>query len=258
QALLFAKDRLEVQVALDRAKLYLISQKQEDNSFGNAYSTSWALQALKALGENVSSSGLADLQAEDGGLLKDDSLNNRIWATAYAIPSAEGKSWSSILQSFEKPQVVAEPEVTTAETPEAALLSIQVEVEKIGLAVAALEPQVALLYNQHLARLAQERVIASIAQEVARVSEEARPLAQANALVEAEPQEEVEFQISAVAEERSSTSAQVASVESAFPASNGLGAKQIVLLIVAASAIFLLAGGTNLVSPLLRKLAMRV
>ncbi|MDO8633410.1 MAG: prenyltransferase/squalene oxidase repeat-containing protein, partial [Candidatus Wildermuthbacteria bacterium] len=248
QALLFAKDKLEVQVALDRAKLYLISQKQEDNSFGNAYSTSWALQALQALGENVSSSGLADLQAEDGGLLKDDSLNNRIWATAYAIPAAEGKSWSSILQSFEKPQVVAEPEVTTAETPEAVLLSIQVEVEKIGLAVAALEPQVALLYNQHLAKIQQEQRVASISQEIARVQNE----------IEKSDQASFETASQAKLEQKPATSVQVASVENAFPVSGGLGAKQFILLIVAASAIFLLAGGTNLVSPLLRKLAMRV
>ena len=247
-----------VQEALAKAKTYLESKKRETGSFGNAYSTSWAMQALKALGESVSSSSLAAFQAEDGGLLKDDSLSNRIWATAYAIPAAEGKSWNSILQSFEKSvtstnaENLAKP--SSIELGLAKLLAIQAEVQRIEFAVAVLEPQVALLYNQHLAKVQEEQRVASITQEIARVQNE---IAVLQASQETGFQKEVEPQAPVVAEERSLALAQVASVESAFPESNGFATKQIVLLIVAASAIFLLAGGTNLVSPLLKKVMVR-
>ncbi|MBI2642570.1 MAG: hypothetical protein HYW97_01875, partial [Candidatus Wildermuthbacteria bacterium] len=160
----------------------------------------------------------------------------RIWATAYAIPAAQGRSWGAILQSFEKPAQEAglQKEV---ELRAEILLSIQAEVQRIELAVEELKPQVALLYNQYLARVQVEQRVASTGQEA-------------------------ELQSSAITEERSSvstpTSAQAASVENAFPASGGLGIKQVVLLVIAGFAIFFLMGGTNLVTPLLRKLVMKV
>lgn len=267
QALVGAKDKLEVQSALDRAKLYLISQKKEDGTFGNAYSTSWALQALKVLGENVSSAGLATFQAGDGGLLENDSLNNRIWATAYAIPAALGKPWGDILQSFEKEaELLKEAELqavnlsgTSSELVPDKLLAIQEEVEKIQLAVEALQPQVALLYNQYLASLPKVDTVARINQEIEQVRNEIASL----------QTKETEFQADEAAEERNSVSAQkelsqapdvttqTASVAESLPSSNGLGARQVALLVVAGFAIFFLAGGTNLASPFLRKILVR-
>ncbi|OHA68958.1 MAG: hypothetical protein A3J57_01180 [Candidatus Wildermuthbacteria bacterium RIFCSPHIGHO2_02_FULL_49_12b] len=254
-----------VQEALTKAKTYLESKEDETGSFGNAYSTSWALQALSALGENVSSSSLADLQADDGGLLQSDSLNNRIWATAYAIPAAQGKSWSSILQSFQKPALnLVGP--SSAELGPTKLLAIQQEVEKIELALTVLEPQIALLYNQYLAVAQEEQRVAGlpagqagITQEIARVQNEIAVLQSQNPageILETEVPEE-ESGVVAITQQEPPAN-EVASVESAFPTSGGLGSRQIVLLVIAGFAIFLLAGGTNLVSPFLRKIIVRM
>jgi len=99
--------------ALVNARVYLHAQQKNDGGFGNSFSTSWALQAVAALGESPSNwapSGytpldyLAGLQQQDGGIdAVLASADMRVWATAYAIPASLGKTWDSLLASFPKP-----------------------------------------------------------------------------------------------------------------------------------------------------------
>ncbi len=100
-----------VSVAMGRAENYLKSS-ETGGGFGTSYATSWALQAIAALGQSPSQwqqgsvtplSYLAGYQQTDGGVevstTPDDS---RVWATSYAIPAALGESWPAMLSSFPK------------------------------------------------------------------------------------------------------------------------------------------------------------
>ncbi|MEK7106833.1 MAG: hypothetical protein AAB899_01430 [Patescibacteria group bacterium] len=118
--------------ALSSAKSYLHEQQKINAGFGpgdgNSFSTGWAIQAIYALGDSISNwtkntlspiDYLSAQQDRDGGVPKNEvSGNTRAWATAYAIPAAERKTWHSLLSSFEKPETVApkvqEPATTTA------------------------------------------------------------------------------------------------------------------------------------------------
>ena len=107
-----------VNLALEKAKNYLISTQGNDGGFydsfssiSNSSSTSWALQALSTdstLGVNIEKADgyLADKQQEDGGVDTSDYVDNRIWATAYAIPAISHKPWSEVMSNFSK---VVEP-----------------------------------------------------------------------------------------------------------------------------------------------------
>jgi len=87
-----------------------------DGGFGNSFATTWAMQAIAALAEDPDDwrkngqspqSFLAAKQAADGGLEKDDAYpDNRVWATAYALPAVQKKTWLEVMKSFTKP---AEP-----------------------------------------------------------------------------------------------------------------------------------------------------
>ena len=98
--------------ALTDARSFLVNAQSADASFGNSFSTSWAIQGIAALGESASnwSKGgatpltyLASLQRTDGAIeLGTDSQQNREWVTAYAIPAAQQKTWRSLLSSFPK------------------------------------------------------------------------------------------------------------------------------------------------------------
>ncbi len=101
--------------AKTKARNYLMGRQQNDGGFGGggSFSTSWALQAIAALSEsssqwvvnnNTPDDYLYSLQEGDGGLepMAAD-INSRIWATAYAIPAAQGKPWAVILSSFIRP-----------------------------------------------------------------------------------------------------------------------------------------------------------
>jgi len=109
--------------SLQGAKNFLRNSQEADGSFdNNTVSTSWALQAITALGESVSSwennnknpiDFLALHQKNDGGF-EDASttLGTRIWTTAYVIPAALNKTWSEILNSFPK-QIQNDATLTT-------------------------------------------------------------------------------------------------------------------------------------------------
>lgn len=114
QALASADNLTGVSEALNRAKTYLHTQQDGDGSFdGNVFSTSWAMQAIEAFGESDSEwspdgdspeNFLAGVQSGDGGVLEEsESIETRVWATAYAIPAVREATWLSLLSSFSKP-----------------------------------------------------------------------------------------------------------------------------------------------------------
>jgi|GEM_PF-863842 hypothetical protein len=95
--------------ALTKASTFLQTSEQSDGGFGNISSSSWAIQAMNALGASWTKSGktpanyLGAQQATDGAALPaTETLSNRIWTTSYAIPAALGKPWSNIMQSVSK------------------------------------------------------------------------------------------------------------------------------------------------------------
>ncbi len=117
--------------ALVKAASYLENSQGVDGGWGNVSSTSWAMQAEAALVTSWVKGGksgldyLGTLQAEDGAMLSSgETLENRIWATSYAIPAALGKPWDKILESVSKPKTDnkvsgANSETTEAEEPPA-------------------------------------------------------------------------------------------------------------------------------------------
>ncbi|MBI4138086.1 MAG: DUF4430 domain-containing protein [Candidatus Wildermuthbacteria bacterium] len=146
--------------SVSRARAYLLSREVRPGDFGNAYSSSWALQALSALNDRADASWLASLQEQDGGLAE-ETLDNRVWITAYALPAVLGKAWGDIL-------ITALPAAVSFETDEGMGLSkgegdgvsapltleeIQFRVDAVAFEVEALKPQVALLRAEYLARL---------------------------------------------------------------------------------------------------------
>jgi hypothetical protein len=102
-----------VSAALAKATTYLHAQQQSNGGFGNSFATSWSMQAIAALGQNETSWApggfyprdyLASLQQSDGGVEPaSTNQDTRVWATAYAIPGALGKTWHSLLVDFSKP-----------------------------------------------------------------------------------------------------------------------------------------------------------
>lgn len=107
----------DVSIALIRAEGYLRGERPSTNSF----STSWVRQAISALSWTPSGwtpnsftkdDYLAELQQSDGGVEPESSgTQTRVWATAYAIPAALGKSWPMLLQSFPKSAATSTPHV---------------------------------------------------------------------------------------------------------------------------------------------------
>ncbi len=100
-----------VSSAISKASVYIQNEQQNDGGWGNISSTAWAMQASAKLGTTWSKNSktgidyLATIQNSDGGVPLTDTVENRIWATSYAIPSALNKSWASILQSVSKQEV---------------------------------------------------------------------------------------------------------------------------------------------------------
>lgn len=94
--------------AVEKATLYLQNSQQAEGGFDSVYSTSWAMQAGASWNKNgkTPTDYLATMQASDGAAISgNESLNNRVWATSYAIPAILGKSWSAIMHSVPKPQI---------------------------------------------------------------------------------------------------------------------------------------------------------
>lgn len=98
-----------VSTAISNAEKYLSSAQGPDGGWGNVSSTSWATQAMNALGDSWTKNGkstadyFATQQMTDGAALsQSEASQNRIWATSYAIPAVLGKPWSAIMQSVSK------------------------------------------------------------------------------------------------------------------------------------------------------------
>ncbi|OGI75641.1 hypothetical protein A3C67_02500 [Candidatus Nomurabacteria bacterium RIFCSPHIGHO2_02_FULL_42_19] len=96
--------------SLSSAGIYLGGEQNEDGSWGSVYSTSWAMQAMNVLNESWSKNEntpldyLGKQQAGDGAVLSSsETLQNRIWATSYAIPAVLGKPWNLIMHTVAKP-----------------------------------------------------------------------------------------------------------------------------------------------------------
>lgn len=113
QALSLVPSLPNVSSALTKAQAYLHTQQQTNGGFGNTPSTSWAMLAIASLGQSEAqwapasyypTDYLASMQQSDGGVEPvATAVDTRVWATAYAIPSALYKTWSSLLSSFAKP-----------------------------------------------------------------------------------------------------------------------------------------------------------
>ncbi|HBA45909.1 hypothetical protein A2W67_02950 [Candidatus Nomurabacteria bacterium RIFCSPLOWO2_02_40_28] len=108
--------------ALTKATDYIISKQINDGGFGGIYSTSWVMQAMSALGTSWSKNNhtpmdyLALQQVADGAVLpSSETLQNRIWATSYAVTATSMKPWSAIMQYFQKP--AAEPVLVAVKEP---------------------------------------------------------------------------------------------------------------------------------------------
>lgn len=114
--------------AISKAREFLKTRQVPDGGFGNDFSTSWVLMALAALNESsyswivdgkIPTDPLAISQQADGGVgLSANGADNRIWATAYAIPGASNKTWNNLLKSFPKPPPPPPPPPTVATSTE--------------------------------------------------------------------------------------------------------------------------------------------
>ncbi|MDP2648438.1 MAG: hypothetical protein Q8P19_00905, partial [bacterium] len=124
---------------------YLHAVQESDGGFGDVSATSWVLQAATALGQSAFdwSAGtyempdyyIATQQELDGGIgpMSDD-MQTRIWATAYAVPAIERKTWDLLLTSFPKPTstpLVLGASTSTTATTTIATTSVAVAPEAV-------------------------------------------------------------------------------------------------------------------------------
>ena len=107
QALKGFENLKDVFLAINKGENYLISTERTDGGFNNSFTTSWVLQALFN-SEKILKAGdyLSARQSNDGGMDSiDTNRDARIWATSYALPAMEHKTWSDILQKFPKQDI---------------------------------------------------------------------------------------------------------------------------------------------------------
>ncbi len=102
---------------LAKARAYLLTKQNPNGGFGDVFATSWTMQAIASLNETpaqwTTSSGYypedylytEQVVADGCALPLTQSADMRAWATAYAIPGAEERTWESLLSSFGKPAV---------------------------------------------------------------------------------------------------------------------------------------------------------
>ncbi len=111
EALSLFRNNENAKSAMEKAKVYLSGKQNDDGGFGNVSSTAWAVEGIMALGgkpggwtKNNKSpiEYLASKQGENGEI-KADSIEGRIWQTAYAVKALSGKTWLETMQKFEKP-----------------------------------------------------------------------------------------------------------------------------------------------------------
>ncbi len=110
QALLPFKEIDGVSISLEKAVIFLKDAQKNNGSFGSIYTTSWVYGAMHALGEDWEKNGngvsdyFAEVQQSDGALLpSNESEENRIWATSYAVAGAH--SWREGMHHVAKPEI---------------------------------------------------------------------------------------------------------------------------------------------------------
>ena len=96
--------------SLTQAMSYMFNNQGATGGWDSVYSTSWAAQAMHSVDASWVKYGyspsdyLSLEQAADGGMLPvSATLENRVWATSYAIPAVLGKSWNEILRPATRP-----------------------------------------------------------------------------------------------------------------------------------------------------------
>lgn len=110
-----------VEDAIVKAQSFILSKQEGGGSFENTSATSWAILSLLGnddykLSVQNAVNYLATKQQEDGGVeLATESIENRIWATAYALPAITNKPWNIIMHKFDK-QIYVAPISPTAQT----------------------------------------------------------------------------------------------------------------------------------------------
>lgn len=112
----------EVNTAISNASTYLRNMQRENGGWESVYSTSWAMQAMNTLNVLWVRNGRNPIdyfnsqQDEDGAmLLSGVTLENKMWATSYAIPAVLGKPWATIFKKFPK---IIEDKVSISDTDE--------------------------------------------------------------------------------------------------------------------------------------------
>lgn len=100
-----------VEESILKAESYLKEKQKENGSFeDNVFSTSWAIQALSQNESfdseiNKAIEYIKNTQQDDGGIIENSNIENKIWATAYVIPAILKLSWNDILKSFPKEEI---------------------------------------------------------------------------------------------------------------------------------------------------------
>jgi len=113
-----------VSLALAKARMYLRLEQNDDGGFSNGFgddesnpfTTSWVLQAVRALGEDPADWAVDDVnpveyltlvQEEDGAVgSMDDEDVVRTWATSYALPAVLGYTWADLMQPYTAPEPI--------------------------------------------------------------------------------------------------------------------------------------------------------
>jgi hypothetical protein len=139
QALSIVRQLPDALSAITAAIDYLHGQEKADGGFGDSFATSWALQAISTQenshlvwgnGYRTPSYYLSTLQQTDGGVEPvSTGMGTRLWATAYAIPAIQKKTWHSLLSSFNIPAVNAEIVQIATSTPLIATVTADVPVK---------------------------------------------------------------------------------------------------------------------------------
>lgn len=268
----------ERDAALARAKQYLAEYQESSGGFGNVYSTSWVLQAIASLDEDGDNWAmetdrrtpehfLALSQALDGGLLPAESKENRIWATAYAIPAALGKSWGSILGTFEKPARVQSQAIVPLVAPlagenEEVLEGIGQEVARISQKVAALKAEITLAYvEQELKRIALETKAVRISVVAFQIEQLAQNIGQPGTeflVATPEPSPVSSQNLSGITLIQEDALAPFAAEARETVGAQGLSPQLIILLVLIGGAVFVFSGGINSILPHLRRTFSKV
>lgn len=114
-ALSVYKDNKITEESIEKAKKYLKEKQNENGGWENISSTSWAIGGIVGLNDEPKNWKINDnspldflvLNQEIDGSVKNASTQNentesKLWETSYAITASSLKTWTQIMQKFEK------------------------------------------------------------------------------------------------------------------------------------------------------------